>query len=131
MKKKKLKLKLIFCRSRRMIKKMSDSIFAAKRSAIQASFEEKANNCLENIVEFSSLIKHIHDISGCGENCEVGYFSNELYRYFDYKNFFLYLCKKYSTGFHDNFLIATSKDFALDYFTKEKNGLLSRNGSND
>ena len=94
MKKKKLKLKLIFCRSRRMIKKMSDSIFAAKRSAIQASFEEKANNCLENIVEFSSLIKHIHDISGCGENCEVGYFSNELYRYFDYKHFFFVFMQK-------------------------------------
>ena len=41
--------------------------------AIQASFEENVNNCLENIVKFSSLIKHIHDISGCGGNCEVCY----------------------------------------------------------
>ena len=60
--KKKLKLKLIFCQSRTAIKEVSDSILAAKRSAIQASFEEKVNNYLESIVEFSILIKYIHDI---------------------------------------------------------------------
>ena len=59
---------------------MSDSILAAKKSAIQASFEEKVNNCLQSIVEFSSLIKYIHDISGCDGNCEVGYFSDERYQ---------------------------------------------------
>ena len=78
-------LRLISCRSRRTVKKMSVSVFAAKTPAIQTSFEEKVNNCLENIVEFSSLIKHIHGISGCDRNCEVGYFSDELYRYLDSK----------------------------------------------
>ena len=122
----KLKLRLISCRSRRTVKKMSVSVFAAKTPTIQTSFEEKVNNCLENIVEFSSLIKHIHGISGCDRNCEVGYFSDELYRYLDSKIhsprliiffFFLYLCKKYPTGFHENFLIAKNKDFALNYFS--------------
>ena len=111
-----------------IIKKMSNSNYAAKRSAIQASFDDKVTNCVEDIVEFSSIIKNIHDISDCDGNCEVGYFSDELYHYLDskrhslhlIKKLFLYLYKKYPTGFHDNFLIAKNKDFALGYFSEKK-----------
>ena len=35
---------------------MSNSNYAAKRSAIQASFDD---NCVEDIVEFSSIIKNM------------------------------------------------------------------------
>ena len=122
-----------------IIKKMSNSNYAAKRSAIQASFDDKVTNCVEDIVEFSSIIKNIHDISDCDGNCEIGYFSDELYHYLDsqrhsshlIKKLFLYLYKKYPTGFHDNFLIAKNKNFGLGYFSEKKNGLLSRNGSSD
>ena len=38
--------------------------------------------CLESIIEFTNLIKRVHDISNCPiDDCEVRNFSNELYNY--------------------------------------------------
>lgn len=46
------------------------------------SFKEKVLMCLESIVEFTNLIKRVHDISNCPiDDCEVRNFSNELYNY--------------------------------------------------
>ena len=103
---------------------MSISNYTAKKS--DASFEEKVNSCLKDIVEFSSIIKNIHDILDCDDNCEVGYFVDELYHYLKFrrrgpsfvKKIFSDFCKKYLSGFYDNFLIFENKDFAIDYLVK-------------
>ena len=47
-----------------------------------STFDEKFDLCLENIKEFSNIIKKNHDIGESNlPRCEIGLFSDSLYSY--------------------------------------------------
>ena len=63
--------------------------------------------CLENIEEFSDIIKNVHDVGECNlPCCKIGLFSGGLHLL--RKNFYN-LCEKYPNGFDDCFNITKNK----------------------
>ena len=62
------------------------SIFEEIRHAIRSSFDEKVEDCVENIYSISDTIKRSHDNSECSKDCRVSWFADELFLYLHYKN---------------------------------------------
>ena len=117
---------------------MKDS-FCQKVHEVSTS-DEKFDLCLENIKEFSNIIKNIHDIGECNfPHCEIDPFSDSLYSYVHnsrrsqhlLRKKFYALCKKYPNCFDDSFNITKNKH--ISYFSqfekqeKKENGNSSEN----
>ena len=88
---------------------MKDSFYQKVHEV--STFDEKFDLCLENIEEFSDIIKKVHDVGGCDlPCCEIGLFCKTLYNYTHNsrrsqrllrKNFYD-LCKKHPGDFTKN-----------------------------
>ena len=107
---------------------MKDSFYQKVHEV--STFDEKFDLCLENIEEFSDIIKKVQDV---GEfnllRCEIGLFSDILYNYIHnsrrsqclLRKKFYDLCEKYPNGFNDCFNITKNKYvFYFSQFKKQE-----------
>ena len=112
---------------------MKDSFYQKVHEV--STFDEKFDLCLENIEEFSDVIKKVHDVGGCDlPCCEIGLFCKTLYNYTHNsrrsqrllrKNFYD-LCKKYPGDFTKNKYVFYFSQFKKQEKEKE-NGKSSEN----
>ena len=116
---------------------MKDSFYQKVHEV--STFDEKFDLCLENIEEFSDIMKKVHDVGVCDlPHCEIGLFCDSLYNYIRSsrrsqhplrKNFYD-LCKKYPNGFHDCFNITKEKYVFCFSQVKKQEEEKKENGNN-
>ena len=83
-----------------------------------SSFDEKVNPCIENVDEFSYIIKKFQRLHGFPlKHCVIGLFFDTLHNYIQrrgrkspclLKKYFIGFCKKYPLGFKNSFEIVKS-----------------------